>query len=132
MILFFIFQILNVKKPKDIAPSTRKKVWWICQHCGHEWEAGIRERTKIGKKCQNCIGTIKRKLSKSYNLKTEFPRIASEWHPLLNDRSPKQITPFTSKMIWWLCQKCGYLWKSSVHSRTVRKSGCQKCVKRNN
>ena len=30
--------------PKDVTPSSNKKVWWICDK-GHEWEANIYKRS---------------------------------------------------------------------------------------
>jgi len=31
--------------PKNIAKSSKKKIWWICSY-GHEWKAVISTRTK--------------------------------------------------------------------------------------
>ncbi|MCS5669427.1 MAG: zinc-ribbon domain-containing protein [Dehalococcoidia bacterium] len=38
--------------PDDITTSSKKKVWWLCEH-GHEWEAVVGNRTK-GSGCPLC------------------------------------------------------------------------------
>jgi len=38
--------------PKDVAPNSGKKVWWICSR-GHEWEASVANRNK-GRGCPLC------------------------------------------------------------------------------
>ena len=40
-------------KPESFLPKSGKKVWWLCSHCGYEWEKEIRARTN-GSPCPNC------------------------------------------------------------------------------
>lgn len=41
------------KTPADISGGSHQKVWWLCAHCGYEWEAVVRSRTSRGAKCPN-------------------------------------------------------------------------------
>ena len=43
----------NEKGPEQYKPNSGKTVWWICDCCGHNWEAEIRSRNK-GSKCPEC------------------------------------------------------------------------------
>lgn len=44
----------NGLKPEDVTKGSHKKVWWKCSE-NHEWEAVVKERTKInGNKCPYC------------------------------------------------------------------------------
>ena len=38
--------------PKDVTPSSHKKVWWKCSK-GHEWDALVSNRTR-GRGCPYC------------------------------------------------------------------------------
>ena len=39
--------------PKDVAPNSSKKAWWICSE-GHEWETQVRHRAVIETQCPHC------------------------------------------------------------------------------
>lgn len=66
------------------------------------------------------------KVSETYNLCVLRPDLAREWHPTKNGSlGPKDVTPGSSKKIWWLCDK-GHWWHSSVRDRT-RGKHCSFC-----
>lgn len=39
--------------PTQVTTYSRKKVWWLCPNCGHEWQADINNRSK-GAGCPIC------------------------------------------------------------------------------
>ena len=39
--------------PNQVTTKSKKKVWWKCNSCGHEWKAGILDRTN-GNSCKKC------------------------------------------------------------------------------
>lgn len=48
------FEKNNSLKPEDVTKGSHKRIWWRCSK-GHEWEAVVKERTKInGNKCPYC------------------------------------------------------------------------------
>lgn len=49
----------NGALPKDFAPYSNKKVWWICSN-GHEWQAIISKRSKRGDGCPKCSKSRKK------------------------------------------------------------------------
>jgi len=44
--------------PKDVSPSSEKKVWWVCKK-GHEWKAMVGNRHKLWAGCPYCSGRKK-------------------------------------------------------------------------
>lgn len=42
--------------PRDIAPSSNKRAWWLCSVCGHEWSATVNNRVKRG--CPRCNAVL--------------------------------------------------------------------------
>ena len=107
--------------PKDVTPNSNKKVWWKCTK-GHDWQALIYSRNS-GRGCPYCSG---RRASKENCLKTVNPRLAKEWHPTKNDPlTPKDVTPFSSKKVWWRCKK-GHEWEATISGRSIG-HGCPYC-----
>ncbi len=43
--------------PKEVTYGSSKKVWWLCEKCGYEWEALIYSRTK-GTGCPKCAKKV--------------------------------------------------------------------------
>lgn len=114
--------------PKSITKSSRKRVWWKCHICDHEWISYVCNRTSNSNKnnCPSCAGQVVTK----YNcLETNFPEIAKEWHPTKNgDLTPKDFVKHSNKKVWWKCFKCGHEWKTVISARTgKRKQKCPKC-----
>ena len=108
--------------PRDVAPKSGRKVWWICSK-GHEWKATVAGRSgKYG--CPYCA----RKAVCSDNcLQTINPTLSKEWHPSKNDAlTPRDVTPGSGKKVWWICSK-GHEWKARISSRN-RRNGCPYCA----
>jgi hypothetical protein len=107
--------------PDQVAPGSRRKVWWKCQK-GHEWAARIERRIR-GTGCPDCLRT---RPSEEYNLKTVHPELASQWHPTKNENlTPAQVTPSSEKQVWWKCE-FGHEWKAVIKKRS-KGQGCPYC-----
>ncbi len=121
--------------PRDVMVTSNKKVWWLCQACGREWEACISSRTRYGYGCQKCgakRGNATRTLNKIENgtptLSEKYPKLAAEWHPTKNgDLTPDSVTYRSGLAVWWTCSKCGREWKQRIDSRTRHNAVC--CTK---
>lgn len=110
-------------KIENCLPSSTKKVWWICDK-GHEWEVSPNTRS-AGNGCPYCSN---RRVGYGNDLASTAPQIAAAWHPTKNGNfTPSDVTPNSSKRVFWLCEK-GHEWKTSVTERT-KGSGCPYCVK---
>ena len=113
--------------PSTVSYGSAKKVWWKCSKCpDHRWESSVNSRTNRSSGCPFCSGNS---VSKGFNdLKTLFPEIAKEWHPIKNHSlTPLEITKGSHKKIWWQC-KHGHEWKATVNGRTGESKGCPVCA----
>jgi len=45
--------------PNQILAGSKKKIWWICDH-GHEWQALVSSRTKMGTGCPVCAKAVRK------------------------------------------------------------------------
>ena len=112
--------------PNSVAPFSEKSVWWKCKK-GHEWEALIKLRSEGYKICKVCETKEKASKLKKYNLETEFPDIAKEWHPSKNGSAkPSDFTPKNQNFVWWKCKK-GHEWNQKISRRTSKEQTCKSC-----
>jgi hypothetical protein len=109
------------KAPRDFTLGSSQRVWWQCEK-GHEWQAQIRDRVGKNSRCPYCSG---KRASHENNLHVHFPEIAKEWHPAKNVMQPTEILPFSSKKVWWRCEK-SHDWIMTVAARSGG-GGCPRC-----
>ncbi len=110
--------------PRDIAPKSNKKVWWLC-NSDHTWDATINNRAK-GDGCPYCSG---QRVCADNSLSALRPNLAEEWHYEKNKPvTPNDITTGSSKSFWWKCVK-GHEWRASVANRAKQKgTKCPYCT----
>lgn len=61
------------------------------------------------------------------SLQTEYPELASEWHPTRNGTlKPSHVAPRSGLRVWWKCEH-GYEWSAVIDDRAKGKTGCWKC-----
>ena len=114
----------NPLKPTDVTPFSSKNVWWICNK-GHSWQTRVSQRTR-GFGCPYCSG--KYVISGENDLQTNYPALASEWHPIKNEPlTPSMIKAKSDRKVWWIC-KNGHEWEAVVKNR-VNGTGCPVCYR---
>ena len=110
--------------PADVVAGASEKFWWHGK-CGHEWEANLSNRSRLGAGCPICAGI--QVLPGFNDLATRYPRIASEWHSSRNgDLLPEQVSPGSRRIVWWLGTECGHEWEQRIQHR-IRGHGCTVC-----
>ena len=110
--------------PSDVHFGSNKKVWWICQKCGGEYESYISNRTK-GHGCPYCAN---QKVLVGYNdLKSQSPELASEWSTM-NTIQPTEVTTHSNKKVYWICPLGHDDYLMSIKQRSNRQ-GCPICAK---
>lgn len=112
--------------PGQVSEMSSKRVWWLCDACGHEWATSIANRTRNGSGCSKCLGRV---LIVGVNdLGSQHPDVAAQWHPTKNgDLTPDQVMRATKHVAWWTCEN-GHEWDAPVSSRTVSGAGCAVCA----
>lgn len=108
--------------PEEVGVGSGKKVWWKGT-CEHEWMATIASRHR-GAGCPYCQN---RKLLTGFNdLATQYPDLAREWHPTLNEgRLPRDVLAKGTYRAWWRCPY-HHEWNATVVSR-ANGTGCPYC-----
>lgn len=107
--------------PDDVAVSSGKKFWWKCSK-GHAYKTEVWHRNR-GNGCPYCSG---QKVCLDNCLVTNYPEIAKQWHPTKNgDLTPYDITPYSNKKFWWLCDK-GHSYDMRAGLKTDG-AGCPYC-----
>ena len=115
--------------PNTIYPGSTRKVWWICPKCNQHYQALVGSRVK-GAACPICAGKV---IADGINdLETwckenDRQYILDEWDYDKNTISPKEIAPFSSKRIWFMCKQ-GHSYSSALSNRTgSNRTGCPIC-----
>lgn len=89
--------------PDLVVAKSQRKVWWKCEK-GHEWQAVISTRAK-GVGCPYCNSN---RFLKGYNdLATTRPDALKYWCYEKNSIGPDEVSPNSTKRVWWHCEKCG-------------------------
>lgn len=44
----------DLSTPDKISPGSHSEVWWKCSICGHEWQAKVENRHRLGQGCPEC------------------------------------------------------------------------------
>lgn len=109
--------------PENIRVDSKRKLWWHCLACGHEWQDTPRERSKRSGQCCPKCGKIRGSIAWLY------PSLAAEWSEE-NPVSPWMVRPnaqlgFTP--LWDCPENKGHHWRALVATR-VRGGGCPECV----
>lgn len=121
--------------PSNVSPNSGKKVWWLGQDCGHEWEATIANRAN-GAGCFICKykkGATTKSTPKIgiTDLLSQNPSVAAQWHPTKNAFGPEEVNAGSRKYAWWQCEK-EHEWKTRIVYRTNKDAtGCPVCASKN-
>lgn len=113
--------------PDAVSHASTRKVWWQClKDPRHEWEATVSSRSR-GAGCPVCVHKVI--IPGVNDLETEFPELASEWHPTLNEtEKPNAVSGWTPRKAWWQCSLDErHVWTASIESRASRGLGCPIC-----
>lgn len=105
--------------PSEVTKSSSQRVWWKCEK-GHSWEAEVASV----KGCPYCSGH--RTMEGFNDLATLRPEIVKEWDYDKNELNPTQVSPSSSKAVWWKCEK-GHSWKTTIAIRGHDGCGCPYC-----
>lgn len=99
--------------------NTSTPTQWQCSK-GHLWRSRY-AAIKRGAGCTKCEWAsrkLRRQGTPQRNLRTEFPKIADEWHPNKNGSlQPANVLPGSNKRVWWQCAR-RHEWQTLVLART--------------
>ena len=113
--------------PTDVTSKSKRKVWWRCSLCGHEWEAGIYSRV-AGNGCPKCA----RRLQSSFPEQALFFYIKQYFHDAVNGYRDEAFDRSTELDIYIPSRKIGIEydgkhWHNSKETRTREINKYKKC-----
>jgi hypothetical protein len=124
--------------PEAIAYGARRKLWWRCPDCGHEWRATVSSRAIKGTGCRRCfmkrhsqqLAERNRKRPPTVPIERSLgmlhPELLADLHPNLNgETDPYTIGASSHRRLWWRCS-AGHEWQTTVNTRS-RGCGCPNC-----
>lgn len=110
--------------PEEVAPKSKKKVWWKCPK-GHSYQAAVMSRTIQKSGCPYCSG-LKAVVGEN-DLATTNPELVAEWDYVKNKVSMEMMKAGSAQKVWWKCSN-GHSYGAVVSSRALLKSGCPYCA----
>ena len=109
----------------SVTKGMKKNVWWECKDCDSPWYMKIIDRGKP--KESNCPFCSGKRANHTNSLASLNPKLASQWHPVLNNNlTSHDVTCGSKKKVWWI-GKCGHTWDARIADRTIKNSGCPYC-----
>lgn len=119
--------------PDRITVNNNKKVWWVCNTCGHHWPASVAHRNK-GEGCRKCadkqrtLSRHKRIIELKGSFADNYPHLLKEWDFEKNiGLDSNMLPPHCGKKVWWICSTCGHSWPTTMDARAIGR-GCPKCA----
>jgi hypothetical protein len=88
----------NKLKASEVTCGTKKRIWWHCKQCSHEWTATIADRTISKTGCPACY-QAKRQYAREHpkpKIKTRVilgtkVKVSRQWHELRTKRDRKSL-----------------------------------------
>jgi len=128
LLLSEFVSLKNGKTVRDFHSNSHVLVVWKCSRCSGKWTASPNRRISMNSGCPFCSG---QRVSQLNNLKINFPRVASQWHPSKNGTlRPGDVLSKSNKRVWWQCKvSSDHVWQATVESKTNKgdKLGCPFC-----
>lgn len=117
----------NEEHPETVRATSPLRVWWNCHTCKHSWQAAIYNRVgSKKKKGSGCPACSRRTGGKTRTRLHDYPELMAEWSEL-NEVSPEQISPSSTRSLIWVCPDEGHLWKGAVNQRIREGLSCTVC-----
>jgi len=121
----------NTLEPREFKKSSKKKCWFNCDECKHEFESMLQNITlkntwcpycKGGKLCDDDDCKTCYKLSFASHHRSEF------WDYKLNkDVNPRTIRKSTKNKFWFICDNCPHHFQKQLTHITQMDSWCPYC-----
>lgn len=120
----------NGVEASEVMPNSKKKYWFKCSECGHEWRTSIALRAKKGKGCAKCASKKQGKkraeaVTGVNDLASKTPELAAELDAALSPKPADKIPYGSGKPYPWVCPKHGTYWLAPSIRQSGR--GCPKC-----
>lgn len=104
------------RRSDAVTAKSRKKAYWKCRKAGHQWEASIANRTRLGRGCPMCAN--QQVWAGVNDLASQFPEVAAEWDYSKNaPLTPHDVMARSKAERHWVCPN-GHEYTMQVVRRT--------------
>ena len=117
--------------PHDYTACSRHQAHWLCNKCGHEWQARIQSRTALGSGCPLCAS--KRQRRRMPTVTASSSSMKQYWDSQRNAEQgldPDAITIGSGQTANFTCDKCpqkqAHTWTARVQN-VFKGKGCPCC-----
>ena len=117
--------------PATVGAGSRRRPWWRCGECGHEWQATVANRTLRGSGCPVCgvrsRAELRSRVEPERSLLVVRPDLAGELDPDRNEQVDlSTLAAASARKVWWRCAECGHTWEATVASRWPAQPGARR------
>jgi hypothetical protein len=120
---YFDVEVNGAVKPTDYVATSPRQLAWQCPR-GHKYTRSVRGQCSSVEPCRVCENW---ELDPETNSVAALaPDLVAQWHPTLNDRSPREVKVCASEFAWFQCAEGHPPQRSNVLSR-VNGRGCRGC-----
>ena len=122
----------NTLSLDEVPCGSKYDAWWICRN-GHSYNKKVSARTRLFQSCPTCyLGGLKEKaiklaIERCGSFYDTGGDLLNEWDSEKNLISPKEITKYYKKKVWWNCLD-GHSFEMSPNDRSSG-HGCPVCGK---
>ena len=121
----------NLGSPDDYTAGSHHQAHWLCNKCGHEWQARIWHRVKVRTGCPHCAGIRDRR--RLPTMSASSSSMKQYWDSQRNAEQgmdPDVITIGSQQKANFVCSKCReqqpHTWTAVVQN-VFRGAGCPYC-----
>ena len=121
----------NLGSPHDYTAKSTHRAHWLCDKCGHEWQANIQSRAVLGAGCPLCAS--KRRKRRLPTVTASSSIMKQYWdvqHNAEQGLHPDAITIGSGQKANFTCDKCpkaqAHRWTARVQN-VFRGTGCPYC-----
>jgi hypothetical protein len=116
--------------PRDITKSYRKKYWFKCGECNHEFDS-TPSHINEGNWCPYCANKKRCDIGCTFCFNNSFASHEKSkfWHPTLNGSvTPRDIAKSSNIKYWFKCGDCNHNFDSVVSNVSSRGTWCPYCA----
>ena len=130
--IYWNYEKNNNVTPRQVCLNSRRKCWFHCEICGHDFDIALPNITQLGMWCAFCSNS---KLCSDdecitcYNKSFCSSNKVSFWNYKKNGSiTPRQVFMNAKSKYWFTCNECGHDFETTLANMTQSKIGCAFCV----
>ena len=113
------------KTPDNILAGHKKRLWWQCPDCNHEWSTTGTARKNHDSGCPYCVSAYLHSDGRN-SLARNNTGLTEDWDYEKNKDTPETVTYGSGKTVWWKCKECDHEWRARITDRNSGR-GCGPC-----